>query len=84
MDELKSDQAIINHIEVLIIKRVDDKKRIRDLRKETDELSLLHLAAQHCRPQLCNYLIDTIRIGNFFLLNKKLIYIFAFFSGLFR
>lgn len=66
MDELKSDQAIINHIEVLIIKRVDDKKRIRDLRKEADELSLLHLAAQHCRPQLCNYLIDTIRIGNVF------------------
>ena len=39
------------------------KQKIRDVKVEAYDYSLLHIAAKHCRTKICKFLIEEIKIG---------------------
>jgi ankyrin repeat protein len=65
-DETTKDEDILQHIKVVYGKNEQRFKRlvndIQQYKSPVDQFSVLHYAAQNCRPLICIYLIETIRV----------------------
>ncbi len=59
-DHSISDSTIIENLQL-----IPDLKRIRSASVDTENYSLLHIAAENERYLLCAYLIDVIQIGKY-------------------
>ena len=55
-----SDSAIIENLQL-----IPDLKRIQSASVDTENYSLLHIAAENERYLLCAYLIDVIQMGKY-------------------
>jgi hypothetical protein len=65
-DHSISDSTIIENLQL-----IPDLKRMQSALVETENYSLLHIAAENERHLLCAYLIDVIQIGKYKNFKKK-------------
>ena len=59
----KSNQSIINSIDVLVDNKNSNREYLRNFKTDIDDYSLLHLAAKNLRYRVCKHLVDAINIG---------------------